>query len=92
MADLREIWRCAYENVPAQLVRVQEVRRAVTAFNTNIDAVVKISGKQLSELARTVDLRPEDLLQTETFLFTPKDVVRGIVKCFINGIAEEMAV
>ncbi|MBR1825791.1 MAG: ADP-dependent glucokinase/phosphofructokinase [Alphaproteobacteria bacterium] len=89
MADLREIWRCAYENVPAQLVRVQEVRRAVTAFNTNIDAVVKISGKQLSELARTVDLRPEDLLQTETFLFTPKDVVRGIVKCFINGIAEE---
>ncbi|MBQ9271590.1 MAG: ADP-dependent glucokinase/phosphofructokinase [Alphaproteobacteria bacterium] len=89
MEDLLEIWRKAYQIVPAQLAQMKKVSRAVTAFNTNIDAVVKISGKRLAELAQIVDLKPEDLVCTETFLRSPKDVVRGIIKCFINGIAEE---
>ena len=89
MADLREIWQNAYKIVPAQLERTREIERVVTAFNTNIDAVVKISGKKLAELAKIVDLQPEDLMRTEAFLYEPKDVVRGIVRCFINGIAEE---
>lgn len=89
MADLQQIWQQEYQSVPAQLARMSEVRRAVTAFNTNIDAVVKISGKRLSELAQSVGLTLADLEKSETFLKTPQDVVRGIVKCFIHGIAEE---
>ncbi|MBR6356499.1 MAG: ADP-dependent glucokinase/phosphofructokinase [Alphaproteobacteria bacterium] len=89
MTELQEIWQRAYEIVPTQLRRMSEVECAVTAFNTNIDAVVKISGLRLAELAREVGLTAADLHSTETKLKTPKDVVRGIIKCFASGIAEE---
>lgn len=89
MTNLCEIWRQAYAEVPAQLKRMQKVGRAVTAFNTNIDAVLKISGKQLSELANQVGLKASDLQEKNTEIASPRDVVRGIVKCFTQGIAEE---
>lgn len=89
MANLQKIWQQAYDIVPAQLERVKEVKCAATAFNTNIDAVVKISGKGLSELAKSVGLSFENLQNKKTQLQTPRDVVRGIIKCFTLGIAEE---
>ena len=89
MTELQKIWQQAYQIVPAQLQRVSEVQRAVTAFNTNIDAVIKISGARLAEMAVAVKLSPADLQKTETKLNTPQDVVRGILKCFASGIAEE---
>ena len=89
MADLFEIWQQAYQIVPKQLLKVQEVQRVVTAFNTNIDAVVKISGARLSALAAEVGITATDLNNLATRLQTPKDAVRGIIKCFVNGIAEE---
>jgi len=89
MKGLQNIWHQAYKIVPEQLQRVQEVGRVVTAFNTNIDAIVKISGSQLTRLAQSVGLGAEDLRCEHTRLNTPKDVVRGIIKCFSQGIAEE---
>lgn len=89
MTELQEIWQRAYQIVPTQLRRMSEVRRAVAAFNTNIDAVIKISGERLAQLAYDVGLTATDLQSTETKLKTPKDVVRGIIKCFASGIAEE---
>lgn len=89
MENLLKIWQQAYQIVPAQLEKMREVRRVATAFNTNIDAVLKISGVQLAELAHRVGLLPEDLKNPSTKLSTPKDVVRGIIKCFCLGIAEE---
>lgn len=88
-ADLLKIWRQAYEIVPEQIKRAAEVKRVSTAFNTNIDAVTKISGKQLSALADSVGLTPADLQNPQTQINTPKDAVRGIIKCFTQGIAEE---
>ncbi len=84
-----KIWHRAYEIVPEQLKRAAKVERVATAFNTNIDAVVKISGKRLSELAAEVGMKSADLQNPQTKLHTPQDAVRGISKCFINGIAEE---
>ena len=86
---LNAVWKRLYQCVPAQLARVREVGRAATAFNTNIDAVIKLSGKQLTELVQKVGLKNADLEKDETFLNSPIDVVRGIIKCFCNGIAEE---
>lgn len=89
MSDLQEIWQQAYQIVPVQLARAKEVEHAVTAFNTNIDAVVKISGKKLAELASDIGLTAKDLQDKNTELKTPIDVVRGIIKCFTLGIGEE---
>lgn len=89
MTELQEIWQRAYQIVPEQLRRMSEVRRAVTAFNTNIDAVVKIGGLRLARLAREVELTAADLKNTETKINTPKDVMRGIIKCFTSGNGEE---
>lgn len=88
-ADLRENWHRIYEIVPEQLRRVAEVGCVASAFNTNIDSVVKINGKKLAELADLVALVPEDLQNPQNLITSPKDAVRGIIKCFTQGIAEE---
>ena len=69
---------------------MQQVQAAATAFNANIDAVVKISGKKIAELAQTsgLDLRALQNV-TQTKLLSGSDVVKGIFKCFTQGIAEE---
>ncbi len=69
---------------------MQQVQAAATAFNANIDAVVKISGKKIAELAQTsgLDLRALQNV-TQTKLLSSSDVVKGIFKCFTQGIAEE---
>lgn len=88
-ADLRENWHRIYEIVPEQLQRIAEVGCVASAFNTNIDSVVKISGDKIAELADSVGLVPEDLLNPQNRITSPKDAVRGIIKCFTQGIAEE---
>ena len=88
-ADLQKIWHDYYAIVPEQLAKVREVTSVVTAFNTNIDAVLKISGKKIAELAESTGLTKADLQNTKTRIDCPKDVIRGIIKCFSKGIAEE---
>ena len=84
----KEAWNNFYKSVPAQLQKVKNVRRVATAFNTNIDAVIKISGAKIGELAKKFGLTAEST-EGKTQISTGKDAVRGIMKCFINGIAEE---
>ena len=87
--DLKQVWKNFYANVPAQLNKIGNVGSVATAFNTNVDAVLKVSGVRVQELAELVGLTAEDLADTKTYIDTPKDVVRGIIKCFKHGIAEE---
>lgn len=89
ISALQKNWRQKYDCVPQQLEKVKKVHSAATAFNTNIDAVLKISGKRLSELIETVNLNEEEFSNSRTLLETPQDVVHGITKCFSRGIAEE---
>jgi ADP-dependent phosphofructokinase/glucokinase len=92
MSDWKQIWQQKYDIVPAQLEKIKHKHTVVTAFNTNVDAVVKISGTQLSELAQKMHVSA-DMAQTgECQIDTPKDVLRGIIKCFISGNAEEWIV
>lgn len=87
--ELQQLWHKKYACVPAQLAKVREVRTAATAFNTNIDAVLKISGADLGRLISETRLSKEEFVSPRTLLETPKDVVHGIAKCFSRGIAEE---
>ena len=89
-ADLKKIWLEKYKIVPEQLNKLKEIESAETAFNANIDAVIKMSGENLKKLIQDEELtlsELEDIKQTK--ILTQKDVVKGIFKCFKNGIAEE---
>ncbi len=88
-AILQSHWFEKYKNVAAQIKKTAEIELVAAGFNTNIDAVVKISGKQISALAKQFSLSLADVQNCQTVLDSPKSVVCGIIKCFINGIAEE---
>jgi len=87
---LQKIWAEKYKCVPTQLQKVKEISTVSTAFNTNIDAILKISGSRLKTLLESNKI-PLDVLQNikQTQFDKPTDVLLGIIKCFSHGIAEE---
>lgn len=85
----QKIWQENYKIVPEQLRKVKQTGKVFCAFNTNIDAVIKITGQRLREIAELVNLSEADLEEENLKINSPKDVVRGIIKCFSQGIAEE---
>lgn len=93
MADfsrLKKEWLDKYKLVPAILAKVKNIKTAATAFNTNIDAVLKIDGGKIEKLVKELNLSLSELENNkETKLNFGTDVVRGIFKCFCRGIAEE---
>lgn len=88
-SELKKIWQKKYDVVPQQLEKVKSTNIVATAFNTNIDAVLKIKGERLAELIKDVDLSEDEANNNSTNLQNGKDVVHGIFKCFTKGIAEE---
>lgn len=90
MDDAVKLWTEKYAETDKTLADVRKVRTVVTAFNTNIDAVLKISGKKLAALAMQENLTRESLNQIDTYaITTPQDVIKGAFRCFSKGIAEE---
>ena len=88
--ELKEIWAEKFKQVPGILENVRQVKSAATAFNTNVDAVLKLKGADLEKLIAAEKLSLRDLTNIErTKLLAPSDVVKGIFKCFKSGIAEE---
>lgn len=88
--QLKTSWLKKYATVPQSLERMKEVKSVATAFNTNVDAVLKISGKKIAELAQKLGLGLKELEDIKhTKLETPQDVLKGLFKCFKSGIAEE---
>ena len=88
--ELKQIWKNKYQVVPTQLEKIKQIKTAATAFNANIDAVIKISVEKFAELVAKEGLSLADLENvTETKINSPADVLKGIFKCFREGIAEE---
>ena len=88
--ELKKVWLNKYSVVPQVLQDMQKVESAATAFNANIDAVVKINGQKIADLVHTLGLTLGDLQNgQQAKLLSGADVVRGIFKCFTKGIAEE---
>lgn len=88
--NLKDIWAEKYKVVLPQLEKIKKIPCVATAFNANIDAVIKIKGTQIEELLKKYDLTLEELKNANADDFKkPQDIVRGIVKCFSRGIAEE---
>lgn len=69
---------------------MSKIKGLISAFNANIDAVIKISGKKIGEIIASESLDPVALLKEgETSINSKEDSIRGIIKCFAGGIAEE---
>ena len=84
-------WRGHYGEVEAALRAMAGVGRVVAAFNANIDAVIKVAGARIAELvaATGLDRAALDDASLPHVIRTPADLVRGLVRCFGSGIAEE---
>ncbi len=90
MTDYVNKWASHYADVERTLENMANVRSVATAFNTNIDAVIKISGKKLAIMADKLGVSWEELNRIDRFsLEEPIDVIKGIFRCFSKGIAEE---
>ena len=88
--NLRKIWNQRYQIVPIQLDKIKKISSVATAFNTNIDAIFKISGAKLGDLIAEYNIKPAELENIKITKFRkPEDAVIGIFKCFTKGIAEE---
>ena len=88
--ELKKTWSERYNVVPTQLEKLKTIKSVATAFNTNIDAIYKISGESLKKIITENGFTLNDIENISLSGFrTPKDVVLGIVKCFSRGIAEE---
>lgn len=90
LKDLKNKWFNNYKTVPVQLKKMSEVNGLISAFNANIDAVIKVSGVKIEKLIKKYDFNQEDLLKEgERNIVNIEDVFRGFINCFKGGIAEE---
>lgn len=88
--NLKKIWKILFANAPKTLASVKEVNSVATAFNANIDAVLKIDTNKFSDLLIQENLSLSELRNIKyTKLDNPQDVLKGIFKSFSLGIAEE---
>ena len=88
--NLKNIWKKKYSIINEQLEKVKNIPCVATAFNTNIDAIFKITGTQIEELIKQHNLTLSDIENISKCGFnSTSDIIIGIVKCFTKGIAEE---
>lgn len=88
--NLKNIWADKFKTVPTQLHKIKQISTVATAFNTNIDAIIKIPASRLKDLIISNNISLNDIENITLSKFrTPTDVIIGIVKCFSKGIAEE---
>jgi len=86
----KKSWLENYSSAAEQLEKMSEVKGLVSAFNANIDAVIKVSGKAIEDLIASHNLDISELLQEgERNIQTTADAIRGLIHCFQHGIAEE---
>jgi ADP-dependent phosphofructokinase/glucokinase len=91
--DLKAAWKAHYANSPRQLQRMRDVGGVASVFNANIDAVLKVKPEMLMAWAAQLKLDEKSLLAEGPRQITrPEDVLRGIVACFRQGIAQEWLV
>lgn len=87
---LKKSWNEKYSIVKKQIENMKSIKSVATAFNTNIDAIYKVNGRSLEQLVKQYNVSL-DGVENSTLkdVATPSDIIKGIVKCFSRGIAEE---
>ena len=90
LSEQKQIWFEHYKTGPQLLKNAQKIKGLVSAFNANIDAVVKLKGTEIARLIADLKIPVSELHSNkESIIKTVPDVFRGLVKSFSRGIAEE---
>tara|TARA_R110001583_G_scaffold77623_1_gene211175 strand:- start:5288 stop:6718 length:1431 start_codon:yes stop_codon:yes gene_type:complete len=88
--EIKKQWLQNYKTAPNQLTKMSKINGLISAFNANIDAVIKLSGKDIEKLIKDFNIDQKEILSENiTTINTKEDALRGLLKCFTNGIAEE---
>ena len=83
-------WREKYKIVPHVLKDLKNIGTLAAAFNVNVDSVVKISGRELADYIKKLEITLAELEDdSKRAIDNPKDIFRGVFRCFTAGIAEE---
>jgi ADP-dependent phosphofructokinase/glucokinase len=86
-SNLKKRWFEHYQSSPEQLAKMSEVNGLISAFNANIDAVIKVSGEQIENIIDGHNLQVDNILsEGKQRIKTHEDAFRGLVKCFKDGI------
>lgn len=89
-SELKTVWSKNYSTAPEQLEKMGKIKGLISAFNANVDAVIKVSGKDVEELIKSNQLDENLILsEEEKAIRKNEDAIRGIAHCFKGGIAEE---
>lgn len=89
-SKLKERWFEHYQTADEQLKKMSEVKGLISAFNANVDAVIKISGKTIEQIIKNQNMDASYLTANgATKIERNADAIRGLLKCFKGGIAEE---
>jgi len=90
MKEIKKQWLENYKSAPGQLKKMSKVDGLISAFNANIDAVIKLSGKDIEKLITDFNIDQSQLLvEGKKTINKQEDVLKGLINCFIHGIAEE---
>ena len=88
--ELKTKWLANYKTAPEQLKKMANVKGLISAFNVNIDAVIKIKGATIEKIIQEHSLDQNLILEDgKKRIKSKEDAIRGIVHCFKGGIAEE---
>ena len=88
--ELKTKWLSNYKTAPEQLRKMSGVKGLISAFNVNIDAVIKITGTTIEKIIKEHSLDQNLILEDgKKRIRTKEDAIRGIIHCFKDGIAEE---
>ena len=81
--DLKEKWLEHYKTAPAQLEKMGDVKGLISAFNANVDAVIKVSGKLIEEIIEKNNLDLAKIVgEGKNCIQTSEDSIRGFLQCF----------
>ena len=61
-SELKNKWFKHYQTADEQLKKMSESKGLISAFNANIDAVIKISGKQIEHIIEKHSMNAGELL------------------------------
>ncbi len=87
---LKNNWSNNYKTAPDQLDKMAKVQGLISAFNANIDAVIKVSGRRIEDIITRFSFDEKELATVdERSIRNVEDVFRGFINCFKGGIAEE---
>lgn len=90
LSELKTAWLENYKSAPAQLEKMSNIKGLISAFNANVDAVIKVSGKSIEKLITDNNLKVDSIVSTgEKAIRANEDAIRGFLHCFKGGIAEE---